>query len=152
MANNEVNAVPAANYTTSSGSSTGPAAGPLAVSETNPRYFTVAARDRQAGGVSDRVARQQQLPRWFRSRRWLLGNSRAERLPRLPRVPQGARSQLRPAVALGAVQVAGRGGRLPLLHDAATVAPHRARIGEGRQAEVRPLEVRPGLLRPAARL
>src|SRR5215208_2721238 len=49
-----------------------------------------------------RVARQQQLPRWFRSRRWLLGNSRAERLPRLPRVPQGARSQLRPAVALGA--------------------------------------------------
>ena len=51
MANNEVNAVPAANYTTSSGSSTGPAAGPLAVSETNPRYFTVASRaatDRRA--------------------------------------------------------------------------------------------------------
>jgi hypothetical protein len=33
MANNEVNAVPAANDTSSSGSSTGPAAGPLAVSE-----------------------------------------------------------------------------------------------------------------------
>jgi hypothetical protein len=45
MANNEVNAVPAANDTTSSGSSTGPAAGLLAVSETNPRYFTVAAGD-----------------------------------------------------------------------------------------------------------
>jgi hypothetical protein len=46
MANNEVNAVPAANDTTSSGSSTGPGAdGPLAVSEANPRYFTVAARD-----------------------------------------------------------------------------------------------------------
>ena len=37
MANNEVNTVPAANDTTSSGSSTGPAAGPLAVSESNPR-------------------------------------------------------------------------------------------------------------------
>src|SRR5215211_1661843 len=51
MANNEVNAVPAANDMTSSGSSTGPAAGPLAVSETNPRYFTVASRattDRRA--------------------------------------------------------------------------------------------------------
>src|SRR5215208_23945 len=45
MANNEVNAVPAANDTTSSGSSTGPAAGLLAVSETNPRYFTFAAGD-----------------------------------------------------------------------------------------------------------
>jgi hypothetical protein len=45
MADNELNAVPATNDTTSSGSSTGPAAGPLAVSETNPRYFTVAASD-----------------------------------------------------------------------------------------------------------
>jgi hypothetical protein len=45
MANNEVKAVSAANDATSSGSSTRPAAGPLAVSETNPRYFTVAARD-----------------------------------------------------------------------------------------------------------
>jgi hypothetical protein len=44
MANNEVNAVPAANDTSSSGSSTGPAAGPLAVSETNPRYFRGPAR------------------------------------------------------------------------------------------------------------
>jgi hypothetical protein len=50
MANNEVNAVPAANDTTSSG--------PLAVSETNPRYFTVAV-----GGVFDRIARQQRRPR-----------------------------------------------------------------------------------------
>jgi Family of unknown function (DUF6298) len=45
MADNELNTVPATNDTTSSGSSTGPAAGPLAVSETNPRYFTVAASD-----------------------------------------------------------------------------------------------------------
>jgi hypothetical protein len=46
MTDNEVNAVPAVNHTTSSGSSTGPAAaGPLVVSETNPRYFTVAASD-----------------------------------------------------------------------------------------------------------
>jgi hypothetical protein len=47
MADDELNAVPAANGTPSSGSSTGPsaAAGPLAVSETNPRYFTVAASD-----------------------------------------------------------------------------------------------------------
>jgi hypothetical protein len=50
MADNEVNAVLAANDTTSSGSSTGPA-GPLAVSETNPRYFTVAA-----GAAADRWA------------------------------------------------------------------------------------------------
>ena len=49
MANNEVNAVPAANDSTSSGSSTGPAAGPLAVSETNPRYFTVASRRETKG-------------------------------------------------------------------------------------------------------
>ena len=46
MADNEVNAVPGVNATTPSGSSTGPgSAGPLAVSETNPRYFTVAASD-----------------------------------------------------------------------------------------------------------
>jgi hypothetical protein len=45
MSKNEANAVPAANDTTSSGSSTGPAAGPLTVSQTNPRYFTVAASD-----------------------------------------------------------------------------------------------------------
>jgi Family of unknown function (DUF6298) len=45
MSNNEVNSVPAANDTTSSASSSGPAAGPLVVSQTNPRYFTVAAGD-----------------------------------------------------------------------------------------------------------
>ena len=45
------------------------AAGPLVVSEANSRYFTVAADD-----VADRRAvyltgsRQQQFPRWFRSR------------------------------------------------------------------------------------
>ena len=109
-------------------------------------------RGRPAGGVFDRIARQQQFPRWFRSRRRLRRYSGAERLPRLPGVPQRARPQLYPAVALGAVQVAGRRGRLPLLHDAATVAPHRARDGKRRQAEVRPLEVRSGVLRPAARL
>ena len=38
------------NDTTSSGSSTGPGvAGPLAVSETNPRYFTVASRRETKG-------------------------------------------------------------------------------------------------------
>lgn len=45
MADNEANAVPATNATASSGSPTGPAAGPLLVSGTNPRYFTVAAGD-----------------------------------------------------------------------------------------------------------
>ncbi len=47
MSDNEANAVPATNDTTSSGPSTGPgaAAGPLVVSETNPRYFTVAVSD-----------------------------------------------------------------------------------------------------------
>jgi hypothetical protein len=52
MAYDGVNAAPDSNAVTSSGSSTGPgAAGPLAVSETNPRYFTVASRaatDRRA--------------------------------------------------------------------------------------------------------
>ena len=41
MSDNEAKAVPATNATASSG----PAAGPLVVSETNPRYFTVAASD-----------------------------------------------------------------------------------------------------------
>src|SRR5215207_151889 len=41
MSDNEARAVPATNATASSG----PAAGPLVVSETNPRYFTVAASD-----------------------------------------------------------------------------------------------------------
>jgi hypothetical protein len=45
MADNEANAVSAANDTTSSGSSTRPAAGPLVVSEANPRYFAVASAD-----------------------------------------------------------------------------------------------------------
>src|SRR5919202_3037220 len=46
MADDGVNAAPDSNAVTSSGSSTGPgAAGPLAISETNPRYFTVAASD-----------------------------------------------------------------------------------------------------------
>jgi hypothetical protein len=45
MADNELNAVPAVNDTTSSGPLTGPAAGPLAVSKVNPRYFTDAASD-----------------------------------------------------------------------------------------------------------
>src|SRR3712207_6613363 len=40
MSDNEAKVVPATNTTASSG-----AAGPLAVSETNPRYFTVAASD-----------------------------------------------------------------------------------------------------------
>src|SRR5918995_5604453 len=43
MADNEANAVSAANDTPSSGSSTRPAAGPLVVSEANPRYFAVAS-------------------------------------------------------------------------------------------------------------
>ena len=41
MSDNEAKAVPVTNATASSGS----AAGPLVVSETNPRYFTVAASD-----------------------------------------------------------------------------------------------------------
>ena len=41
MSDNKARAVPATNATASSG----PAAGPLVVSETNPRYFTVAASD-----------------------------------------------------------------------------------------------------------
>jgi hypothetical protein len=47
MADNEANAISAANDTTSSGSSTRPAAGPLVVSEANPRYFAVASADRR---------------------------------------------------------------------------------------------------------
>ena len=45
MADNEVKAAPDLNDATWSGSSTGPAAGPLVISEANPRYFAVAARD-----------------------------------------------------------------------------------------------------------
>ena len=41
MSDDEAKAMPATNATASSE----PAAGPLVVSETNPRYFTVAARD-----------------------------------------------------------------------------------------------------------
>ncbi len=51
MADNEMNAVPAANAATSCGSSNGPATGPLEVSKANPRYFAVAssaATDRRA--------------------------------------------------------------------------------------------------------
>ena len=44
MPENEAKAVPATNDTSSSGALTGPA-GPLAVSETNPRYFAIAAGD-----------------------------------------------------------------------------------------------------------
>ena len=44
MADDRVNAAPDLNAVTSSASSTGPAAGPLVISETNPRYFSVAAR------------------------------------------------------------------------------------------------------------
>lgn len=51
MPDNEVNAVPDTNATASSGPPTGSAVGPLVVSETNPRYFTVAA-----GGETDRRA------------------------------------------------------------------------------------------------
>src|SRR5918994_1627602 len=105
MADNEVHAVLAANDTTSPGSSTGPAE-PLG-DQSALLHGRGGRRNRPASGVSDRVTRQQQLPRWFRSWGGLLRESGAERLPRLPRVPQGARPQLRPAVALGAIQVAG---------------------------------------------
>ena len=129
------------------------AAGPLVVSEANPRYFTVAIRQRRrpAGGLPDRLAHLEQLPRRHGSRLRLRRDPGAVRLRRLPRVSQGPRPQLHPALALGAVQVPGRRGQLPPLHDAAAVAANRARNGQGRQAEVRPRGVRPGLLRPAAR-
>jgi hypothetical protein len=46
MTDNEANVPPAANAATSPGAPTGAgAAGPLVVSEANPRYFTVAADD-----------------------------------------------------------------------------------------------------------
>ena len=45
MPENEAKAVPATNDTSSFEPLTGPAAGPLAVSETNPRYFAIAADD-----------------------------------------------------------------------------------------------------------
>jgi hypothetical protein len=46
MTDNEANIPPAANAATSPGAPTGTgAAGPLVVSEANPRYFTVAADD-----------------------------------------------------------------------------------------------------------
>ena len=51
MPDNEQKAVPATNAATSSGPSTRPgtAVGPLVVSETNPRYFTLAAGDAADG-------------------------------------------------------------------------------------------------------
>jgi Family of unknown function (DUF6298) len=45
MTDKEANVPPAGNATTSSGSLTGPGAGPLVILETNPRYFTVASAD-----------------------------------------------------------------------------------------------------------
>ena len=45
MAENEANAAPAADAAAISGHLSGPAAGPLVVSEANPRYFAVAAGD-----------------------------------------------------------------------------------------------------------
>ena len=45
MAENEANAAPAADAAAISGHLSGPAAGPLVVSEANPRYFTVASGD-----------------------------------------------------------------------------------------------------------
>ena len=118
---------------------------------TNPRYFTVASGDgRRAvyltgshiwNNFHDGMGPGADVRR----------AAGAVRLRRLPRLPRGARSQLHPALALGAVPVPGRGRRLPPLHDAAAVGAHRAGRGDGRQAEVRPRPVRPRVLRPAAR-
>jgi hypothetical protein len=65
------------------------------------------------------------------------------------RLPGRAWSQLHPALALGAAPVPGCWRRLPPVHDATAVGANRRRSGEGRQAEVRPRPLRPGLLRPA---
>ncbi len=104
---------------------------------------------RAQGRLSDRIAHLEQPPRRDGPGCGLRRPTGAARLHRVPRLPGRARSQLHPALALGAVPVPGRRRRLPPLHDAAAVGAHRPGCGQGRQAEVRPRPVRPGVLRAA---
>ena len=116
----------------------------------NPRYFAVAGNEAKAiyltgshiwNNFHDGLGPGKDVRR----------GAGAQRLRCVSRVPQEARSQLHPTLALGAVQVAGGGRQLPSVHDAAAVAAHRSRNGEGWQAEVRSVDVRPGVLRPTPR-
>ena len=102
-------------------------AGPLTVSATNPRYFT------HAGDPTGRAVYLTGSHIWNNLHDGMgpgaEGPAEPERFDfdALPALPRRARPQLHPAVALGAVPVAGRRRQLPPVHDAAAVGAHRAR-------------------------
>ena len=102
------------------------------------------------GGVPERFPRQQQLPRRRRPRARLRRRAGGVRLWRLPRLPRGARPQLHPPLAVGAHQVADPVRRGAPVHVPAAVGPDGAGQRGGRQAQVRPVPPRPGVLRPAS--
>ena len=142
--------------TTSESRSSGPVTvtGPLTVSAANPRYFTAAA-----GDTAERQAVYLTGSHIWNNLHDGMGPGAdcAETPERLDYDAYldflgRARPQLHPALALGAVQVPGRRGRLPPVHDARSRGPRTGPgSGHGRQAEVRPRPVRPGVLRPAPR-
>ena len=124
----------------------------LAVSPRNPRYFTPPRRRRRPRRVPHRIAHLEQPPRRHGSRAGLRRTSRKlhglRRVPALPRehghnfIRLWRWEQFRSQAA---------GGNYHLCMTPAAMAAHRAGKRQGRQAEVRPRSVRPGVLRPTAR-
>ena len=124
------------------------AAGPLRVHPENPRYFT---------DGSGKAIYLTGSHTWSNLQdQGMTGPAAGIRLRPVSRVPSAAQPQLHPDVGVGAstlgalVRRKGKGSRR-LVHRAQSLSPNRTRSGAGRQAEVRPVEVRPGLFRSAAR-
>ena len=128
------------------------ATGPLVVSARNPRYFTPAS-----GPDAGRAVYLTGSHIWNNLQDGMgpgpEGPDEPERMDydAYLRFPQRTRPQLHPAVALGAVPVAGRRRKLSPEHEPAAVAAHRAGRREGRQAALRPGAARRRLLPAAAR-
>ena len=116
---------------------------PLEVSKANPRYFTVAS-----GDAADRVAVYLTgLHIWNNFHDGMGPGSDCAEAPELLDYDAYLgfledHATISSDSGAGAVQVPGGRRRLSPLHGAATVAADRAGGGEGRQAEVRPVEVR----------
>ena len=121
--------------------------GPLIVCSRNPRYFATADDvDRAVLLTGSHV--NNNLHDGLGFGRDCPDSPEGLRLRRLSRVPRRARTQLRPLVEVGAVQGLPRARRCPLLHDTATVGPHRSRSGQRRQATVRSDHLRRFVLPP----
>jgi DNA-binding transcriptional regulator YhcF (GntR family) len=91
---------------------------------------------RRQGHLPNRLAHLEQLSRWHGAWRGVCGDARVTGLSGVSSVSQGTRSQLYPALALGAVQITGRWRQLSPVHDASAVAAQRTGKRQRWQAQV----------------